>query len=56
MEIQGLEKKLKSTTWKTKKHSFPGRWNRLDAEVINARYIHNFKSKLDNSKFGDGTV
>ena len=25
---------------------------RLDAEVINARYIHDFKNKLDTSKFG----
>ena len=30
-------------------------WNKLDAEVINARNIHDFKSKLDN-RFGDGTV
>ena len=28
----------------------------LDAEVIDATNIHDFKSKLDNSKFGDETV
>ena len=43
-----------------KKCSFPYRsieaWNKLDAEVINSRNIHNFKSKLDNSIFGGGTV
>ena len=43
-----------------KKYSCPYRsikvWNKLDAEVINARNIHDFKSKLENSKFGDGTV
>ena len=31
-------------------------WNKLDAEVINARNIYDFKSKLDNIRFGDGTV
>ena len=43
-----------------KKYSFPYRnieaWNKLDAEVINARNIHDFKSKLDNSRFGDEIV
>ena len=42
------------------KCSFPYRsieaWNKLDAEVINARNINDFKSKLDNSRFGDRTV
>ena len=42
-----------------RKYSFPYRnieaWNKLDADVINARNIHDFKSKLDN-RFGDGTV
>ena len=45
---------------KKKKHAFPYRcieiWNKLDAEVINARNIYGFKSKLDNSRFGDETV
>ena len=56
------EKKLKRTTCKRdmKKYSFPYRsikaWNKLDAEVINARNIHDFKSKLDNSRFCDRTV
>ena len=59
---RGHEKKLKRTTCKRdiKKYSFPYRrieaWNKLDAEVINARNISNFKSKLDNSRFRDGTV
>ena len=30
--------------------------NKLDAEVINARNIHDFKSKLNDSRFGDGTT
>ena len=30
--------------------------NKLDAEIINARNIHDFKNKLDNSRFGDGVV
>ena len=30
--------------------------NKLNAEVINARNIHDFKTKLDNSRYGDGTV
>ena len=59
---RGHKKKLKRKTCKIdiKKYSFPYRsivaWNKLDAEVINARNIHEFKSKLDNSRFGDGTV
>ena len=43
-----------------KKNSFPYRstevWNKLDAEIINARNIDYFKSKLDKGRFGDGTV
>ena len=43
-----------------KRYSFPYRsietWYKLDAKVINARNIHDFKSKLDNSRFRDGTV
>ena len=43
-----------------KKYSFPYKsieaWNKLDADVINVRNSHDFKSKLDNSRFGDGTV
>ena len=59
---RGHKKKLKRTTCKRdiRKYSFPYRsieaWNKLDAEVINARNIHNFKSKLDSIIFGDGTV
>ena len=53
--------KLKITTCKRdKKYSFLKRsiaaWNKLDAAVINARNIHDFKRKLDNSRFGDGTI
>ena len=43
-----------------RKYSFPyisiEAWNKLDAEVINAINIHDFKSKLDNSRSADGTV
>ena len=53
--IKGHEKKLKRTACKRdkkKKYSFPYRsietWNKLDAEVINTRNVHDFKSKLDN--------
>ena len=28
----------------------------LDAEAINARNIYDFKSRLDDNKFGDETV
>ena len=57
----GHDKKLKRATYmRQKRYSFPYRsieaWNKLDTEVINARNIHEFKSKLDNSRFGDGTV
>ena len=55
-------KKLKRTTCKRniRTYSFPYRsievWSKHDAEVINARNIHDFKSKLDDRRFGDGTV
>ena len=43
-----------------KEYNFPYRsieaWNKLDAAVINVTNIHDLKSKLDNSRFGDGTV
>ena len=58
---RGHEKKLKRTSCKRdiKKYSFPYRsieaWNKLDAEVINARNIHDFKSKVDN-RFRNRTV
>ena len=44
-----------------KKHSFPNRnlevWDDLKEEVVAARYnIHMFKSKLDESRYGDGTT
>ena len=59
---KGNEKNLKRITCKRgiKKYSFSYRsieaWNKLDAEVTNARNIHDFKSKLDNSRFGDGPL
>ena len=41
------------------KHGFPYRgtdaWNSLKEEVVEAKSIHTFKSRLDNSKYGDGT-
>ena len=45
---------------KEKKYSFPYRSkearSKLDAEVIDPRNVHDFKIKLDNSRFKDGTV
>ena len=42
-----------------KKNSFPHRvvdvWNNLDKSVVCAKTIHEFKSKLDNARYGDGT-
>ena len=52
------EKKIKRTTCKRDKKivSHIEAWNKLDAEIINARNIYDFKSKLDKSRFGDKTI
>ena len=43
-----------------KKHSFSNRslaiWNSLDEEVVGARNIHTFKSKLDKGRYKDRTT
>ena len=43
-----------------KKHSFPNRsleiWNSLEEEVVGARNIHTFKSKLDEGRYRDRTT
>ena len=42
------------------KHSFPNSsleiWNGLREQVVGARNIHMFKSKLDVSRYGDRTT
>ncbi len=42
-----------------KKFSFPQRstevWNTLDTEIVAVKSISEFKAKLDNSRYGDGT-
>ena len=59
---RGHDKKLKMTTCRRniKKFSFPSRtieaWNALGTEVVKARTIHEFKAKLDISRYGDGTA
>ena len=57
---RGHEKKLRRTTCRIdKKYSFPYRsieaWNKLDAEAINTRNIHDFRNKMDNSRHGTHT-
>ena len=43
-----------------KKNSFPHGvvdvWNGLDTEVVCAETIHNFKIKLDKTKYRNGTT
>ena len=59
---RGHKYKLKKTKVpkEVKKHSFPNRsleiWNSLEEEVVGARNIHTFKSKLDESRYGDRTT
>ena len=49
------EKKLKKLHARKKKNIFL--YRSIEAcNKLNARYIHDFKSKLDNSRFRDGTV
>ena len=42
-----------------KKYSFPHRcidtWNGLDSETVEARCVHDFKTKIDRERYGDGT-
>jgi len=59
---RGNSKKLKKSVCRRdiKKYSFPYRsitaWNGLDEETVCARTIHEFKTKLDNTSYGDGTA
>ena len=43
-----------------KKHSFPQRtvriWNDLEKEVVEAKTIHEFKEKLDKTRYRDSTA
>ena len=43
-----------------KKYSFPHRsidkWNKLDRRVVEARNIHQMKTRLDICRYGDGTI
>ena len=60
-ETRGHGKKLKKTRClrSIKKHGFPYRcidtWNGLEKDILNARNIHEFKDKLDNSRYRDRT-
>ena len=55
-------KKLRKDNYRRdfKKNSFPHRtvdiWNGLDREVVCAKTIHDFKIKLDNTRYRDGTL
>ena len=31
-------------------------WNALDEEVVSAKTLHNFKERLDDYRYGDGTI
>ncbi|XP_063866945.1 uncharacterized protein LOC135104013 [Scylla paramamosain] len=60
-DSRGHEKKLKKATCRRdiKKSSFPQRivetWNSLEKGVVHARFIQDFKAKLDDSRYRDGT-
>jgi len=59
---RGHEYKLKKTRClnTVKKFSSPSRsidaWSGRDTEVVQARNIHDFKTKLDKSRYGDRTI
>ncbi len=59
-ESRGNSKNLKKSACRrdVKKYSFPYRskavWNRLKEETVCARTIHEFKTKLDLERQGDG--
>ena len=56
----GMKLKKSSSRRDIKKFSFPHRcvevWNALDEEVVSAKTLHNFKERLDNYRYGDGTI
>ena len=59
---RGHSKKLKKRACRRnfKKYSFPHRsitvWNELDGEIVCAKTIHEFKTKLDERIYRDGTA
>ena len=59
---RGHGKRLKKMNCKKdiKKYSFPHRvvdiWNGLSEDVVNAINIHSFKTKLDETRYRDGTI
>ena len=61
-ETRGHGRKLKAATCRRdiKKYNFSHisieAWNGLKEEVVCARYIRNFKKKLDKYSYGDRTV
>lgn len=61
-ETRGCGKKLRPTMFRrdVKIFCFPTRntelWNRLEEEMVYARYINDFKEKLDKSRYRDRTV
>lgn len=58
---RGHGKKLKKDNYRrdVKRNSFPHRvvdvWNNLDEKIVCAKTIHEFKTNLDNMRYGDGT-
>ena len=57
---RGHKRKLKDNYRRNlKKNSFPHRvvdvWNNLDKTTVCAKTIHEFKTKLDNVRYRDGT-
>ena len=59
---RGHGKRLKKENCRRdiKKYSFPHRvvdtWNGLSEDVVNAGSVHNFKDKLDKTRYKDGTI
>ena len=54
-------KKLKKDNYRryVKRNSVPHRvvdvWNNVDEKIVCAKTIHEFKTNLDNMRYGDGT-
>ena len=57
---RGQEIKEESMQRDFKEYSFPHRsitvWNKLDGEIVCAKTIHEFKPKLDERMYRDGTA
>ena len=56
----GRKLKKSSTRRDVKKYSFLQQcveeWNALDENVVEAKTMHKFKERLDNCRYGDGTI